>query len=125
LDLLNWLSQLQTLPPDRLFVEHHPPTPRYGRAQSKLRWLVRESVLLGERPASRKSDNSVEIAVWARPATGKHGYYSCFRLFLEGEEVLSALLFCFYDGTEESPGFRSVDGALAYALSQGFEVKRT
>ena len=122
---MNWLSQLQTLPPDRLFVEHHPLNPRYGRAQSKLRWLVRESVFLGERPASPESDNSVEIAVWAPPATGRHGCYCCFRLFLECEEVLAALFFCFYDGTEESPGFRFVDGAQAYASSQGFEVKGT
>jgi hypothetical protein len=47
------------------------------------------------------------------------GLYSCMRLFLAGETV--ALLFCFHDGTEKSPGLRSMWAARTYAKSKGFE----
>jgi len=39
---------------------------------------------------------------------------------LEAGVPYYAVLFCFYDGTEASPGFRSLEAAHTFALSQGF-----
>lgn len=115
---MDWLEQLRSLPPERCFVEHEPPTPRYGRAQQKLRYIIRNAVFLGvlQRP------ESVEIAVWCKPGHGKGaGYYACFRLDLDESRVLAfAALFCFYDGTDQSPGFKKLQTARMYASQRGF-----
>jgi hypothetical protein len=118
----DWLARLRNLGPDQVFVQHRPPTPRYGRAQAKLSYLLREAILLGVKH-ERGTRSRVEIAIWTRPPTGRgFGYYACFRLFFEGTELIAALLFCFYDGTERSPGFKSVDAAIVFASHNGFEV---
>jgi len=117
-----WLERVRDLPSARVFVVHNPPTPRYGRAQVKLEYVVRTASPLGSRDVPGHSQR-LEIAVWSPSPTGKgHGYYACFRLFLKDAELVSALLFCFYDGTEQSPGFRTREAAQAYAKSQDFEV---
>ena len=117
----NWLGVLKELPLDLVSVAHQPMTPRYSRALDKRIYLLREGVLLGERSASFKQ--AVEIALFAENPNGnkKPGYYACVRIFLdEKRTVLSAVIFCFYDGTEKSPGFKNVDAALKYALEGGF-----
>lgn len=38
------------------------------------------------------------------------------------QEVEAAVLFCFYDGTEKSPGFKSAQSAREFAHANGFEV---
>lgn len=117
----DWLSEIRALPKSRVFVEHNPPTPRYGRASAKLAYLLRHANLLGWRQVS-DSDERVEIGVWAQNAEGRGpGYYACFRLYLDGDVVSLALLFCFYDGTEKSPGFRSLEAATEYSRSSGFK----
>jgi hypothetical protein len=117
----DWLQEVRALPARAVYVRHEPATPRYGRAQAKLRWLLRESTVIGRRDADYPG--AVEIAAWARSPSGGFGYYSCFRLFLgEDREVVAAVLFCFYDGTEKSPGFRSARSARDFALLHGFEV---
>lgn len=117
---MNLLEEIQGLPRTRRAVQHEPETPRYARARAKLEYVVREAVYLGTRGAEREPE-AVEIAVWARPGHGQgFGYYCCFRLFLDKGTVRWAVLFCFYDGTEGSPGFKSVDAARAYARSHGF-----
>ena len=117
----DWLHDVRALPARSVFVRHEPPTPRYGRAQAKLRYLLRESVVIGRRDADYPG--AVEIAAWARPPSGGFDYYSCFRLFLGDErEIMMTVLFCFYDGTEKSPGFRSARSAGDFAHAHGFEV---
>jgi hypothetical protein len=119
---VDWLERIRKLSADQVFVERNPPTPRYGRAQSKLAYLIREARLLGTRAVPRHPDR-LEVAVWARPASGRgHGYYACFRLFFEEEAIIAALLFAFYDGTERSPGFKSFDAAAQFAAGHGFGV---
>ena len=117
----DWLSEIRALPKSRVFVQHNPPTPRYGRAASKLGYLLRSAVVLGVRREGA-ADERVEISVWAPNAEGRGtGYYGCFRLYFERDAVSLALLFCFYDGTEKSPGFRSVGAAREYSRASGFE----
>ncbi len=117
---MDWLGEIQRLPRSWRAVQHEPETPRYARARAKLEYILREAVYLGTRKPERGLD-AIEIAVWARPGHGRgFGYYCCFRLFLDKGTVSWAVLFCFYDGTEGSPGFKSVDTARAYARSHGF-----
>lgn len=119
--ILPWLDEVRKLPRERVFVQHNPPTPRYGRAQAKLGYLLEASTLVGVRP-HETLPHCFEVAAWApRPEGRGHGYYTCFRLFLERDNVTLALLFCFYDGTERSPGLRSLDAARELARSNGFE----
>jgi hypothetical protein len=115
---VDWLEQLRRLPPERRLVAHEPPSPRYGRAAQKLRYIVQNAVLLG----ARRSGARVEIAVWCRPGHGRGaGYYACFRLEPGTADTLScAVLFCSYDGRDQSPGFRSVERAAAFARENGF-----
>ena len=117
----DWLARLQELPAEHVFVRHEPPTPRYGRAQAKLPYLIREAMFVGSRTTSRS--DAWEIATWARAGSGRgYGYYSCFRLFVQSDRPTVAVLFCFYDGTERSPGFKSFDAAAQYAAANGFKV---
>ncbi len=117
-----WLEAVRALPDEAVVVVHNPPTPRYGRAQSKLGYLLRTSLVLGEKRHGR-SDRAVEVAAWAPPPTGRgSGYYWCVRLHLdEHERAEVAVLYCFYDGTENSPGLRSLGEARAYCIDHGFE----
>lgn len=117
----NWLDTLRELPLDLVGVAHQPMTLRYSRAFDKRIYLLREGILLGERSASYRQ--AIEIAIFAENPNSnkKPGYYACLRIFLdEKKAVLSAVIFCFYDGTEKSPGFKSVHSALKYALEGGF-----
>jgi hypothetical protein len=41
-------------------------------------------------------------------------------LFVDDGVTTGAVLFCFYDGTESSPGFSSLQEAQTYARSNGF-----
>ena len=113
-----WWDAVQQLPPSHRFVSHEPETPRYARARQKLRFLIREGVYLGMRLVV--GDN-VEIAIWAPPDSGRGpGFYACFRLFVDDRVTTGATLFCFYDGTESSPGFSSASEAQAFAQDNGF-----
>jgi len=119
-----WLSELQGLPEDRVFVQHEPPTPRYGRAQAKLCYVVRKSYCLGSRESPEHGEGAMDIALWCPPPQGRgYGYYTCFRIFQSEDEVVAAVLFCFYDGTEKSPGFKSRSAAQAFAESRGFRCE--
>ena len=120
-DAAGWLESLRSLRDDQRAVVHQPETARYARARAKLRYLLASSVALGVRPSEIGSRSAVEIACWARPSTGRgHGYFSAFRLYREEGVAVLGVLFCFYDGTESSPGFRSAAAARAHALSTGF-----
>lgn len=117
---MGWLEDVRNLPPERRAVLHRPETPRYSRARSKLPYLLRASNFLGEQPDPER-EFVLLIALWAPPESGRgHGFYSCLRLFFEGETVGVAVLYTFYDGTERSPGFRSLEAATAYAEANGF-----
>ena len=117
---MDWLEVIRNLFPRQRAVEHNPETPRYSRARSKLRYVLERGFYLGERQ-NPLHENSVEIAVWAPPGHGRgSGYYCCFRIFLEDNEVTFTVLFCFYDGTEGAPGFKSIDSARVFAVSNGF-----
>jgi hypothetical protein len=117
---VDWVAEIQGLRADQVFVQHNPPTPRYGRAQSKLSYLIREGIFLGSRLTDDMPER-LEIATWTRPPTGRgYGYYACFRLFFQEKQLVAALLYCFYDGMEQSPGFKSQDAAREYATANGF-----
>jgi len=115
----DWWDAVKQLPAVHRFVAHEPETPRYTRPRQKLRYVVREGIYLGSSDAS--IDEPIEIAVWAPPDHGRgSGYYCCFRLFSEYGIVTGAVLFCFYDGTESSPGLLTLQDAKAFALENGF-----
>ncbi len=121
---MNWLERIRKLSPRQRAVQHQPETPRYSRARSKFRYVVDRGRYLGERRVGKRR-REIEIALWAPPGQGRGpGYYCCFRIYFKGDDVISAVLFCFYDGTEGSPGFRSVESARAYAHSEGFDGGR-
>lgn len=118
---MNWKQSLQQLPPEACFVEHQPLTPRYERAANRLEYLLENALVLGVREADGHHTGCIEIAVWApEPARRGDGYYACFRVTLVDREPCFAVLYCFYDGRDRTPGFRSSDAAQAYSLSQGF-----
>lgn len=115
---MNWLKEIRNLLPHQLAVEHQPETPRYSRARSKLRYIVNRGMYLGKRD---KKERTLEIAVWTPSEQGKGmGYYSCLRVYFKEDDLLCAVLFSFYDGTEKSPGFRSFASALSFAKSENF-----
>lgn len=115
---MNYLDQIKMLSSRQLAVEHQPETPRYSRARSKLRYVVDQGRYLGKREVGERT---LEIAVWTSPEQGRGtGYYSCFRIYFKNDEVIFAILFCFYDGTEKAPGFRSIESARSFAKSEGF-----
>lgn len=121
---MHWLEKIEKLSLRQRAVQHEPETPRYSRARSKLRYVVDHGQYLGERRAEGRR-REIEIAVWTPPERGREpGYYGCFRIYFKGEEVIFAVLFCFYDGTERSPGFRSIESARAYARSEGFREEK-
>ena len=116
-----WLEQVRALPRDRRIVQHEPETARYDRARLRLEYLLEASSVLGVRPGD--TPGAAEIAMWAPPPNGHGpGFYSCLRAYAdESKQVMFAVLFCFWDGTEGSRGFRSTEVAQAYAHSEGFE----
>ena len=118
---MSWLEVLRALPEEAVFVAHNPPTPRYGRAQAKLRYVLRTASVLGGR-RSDLVEHAIETAAWSPPPTGRgNGYYVCFRLFFDQfERVEQAVLYCFYDGTDGSPGFKTLHEAGEYARLNGF-----
>jgi hypothetical protein len=117
----DYLTGLLALPLDAVGVSHEPMSLRYGRAFDKRIYVLREAVLLGVR--EQIIQQTPEIAIFAaHPNSNKApGYYVCLRLFLDKDHnVLSAVIFCFYDGTEKSPGFKSLETARTYAYGEGF-----
>jgi len=118
---ISWWETVKDLPPTHRFVVHEPETPRYARARQKLRYLVSTGEFLGWIRAPGDDEQSIEVAVWARPEQGRGpGYYGCFRLFIEDSVTTGAVLFCFYDGTESSPGLSTLEDAQAFADAHGF-----
>ena len=116
----DWPGQIRRLPSNKRAVAHEPETARYAKARAKHRYLINEGTYLGfQRTPGRQTE--IEVAVWAPPDTGRgYGHYGCFRVFVKDGEVLSSVLFCYYVGTEASPGFRSLEKAQALAKQQGF-----
>ena len=116
------LASLRSLPAASRIVSHRPETPRYARARVQLAYVVSRSVALGVRAGEAGLPVAVEIALWVSPPSGRgYGFYSCFRLLRDAGVVTAAVLFCFYDGTERSPGFRTETAAQSFARSQGFQ----
>ena len=117
---VDWLHEIRALPASRRAVQHQPETPRYARARAKLRYVLECGIYLGGRQSTHHR-KAAEIAVWAPPGHGRGpGYYGCFRIYHPPGEAPFALLFCFYDGTEGSPGFKSVEQTRAFATDNGF-----
>ena len=113
------LDLLSPLGADDIFVMHQPDTPRYARARQKLRFLVDRGSLLGVRRGEQPG--TVEVAAWAPPGHGRGpGYYFCLRIVRVGQIPERAVLFCFWDGTESSPTFRTIGPARVFARSQLF-----
>ena len=118
---MNWKQILQQLPADACFVQHQPFTPRYRRAANKIEYLLENAVFLGVRDSEGRHSGCLEIATWApEPARRRDGYFACFRVHLQDDAPTLAVLYCFYDGTDQSLGFRSLEAAAAYAYTQGF-----
>ena len=86
---MDWLEALRALPPERVFVDHEPPTPRYARAEVLLRSLIELSDLVGVRPDPERTSAWL-IAVWcAQTSRRRRGFYSCFRLFIDEGAVFA------------------------------------
>jgi len=118
---VDWLEEVRRLPAERRAVQHEPETPRYAKARQKLRFIVREARLLGTQEDPERPAAAWLLAVWAPSERGiGHGYYACFRVYVDQARVLLAVLYCLYDGTESSPGFKSFEAAKAFAETQGF-----
>lgn len=118
---MDWTLALRTVPSERCVVSHQPETPRYARARQKLRHLVHGSILVGYQQDAER-ERTWHIAVWAAPLSRRDpGYFACFRLLLNKTGAPDrAVLYCFYDGADRSPSFRTPEAARAYALAQGF-----
>lgn len=117
----DYFKLLIALGPAQRAVLHEPETARYSRARTKLNYLLAHATPVGIRVPGGDSSTSVELACWARPSGGRgYGYFAIFRLSRSRGNVVFATLFCFYDGTEGSPGFRSLTAADAYAQATGF-----
>lgn len=115
------LRAMAGLPRRMRLVLHQPETARYQRARARFDYLMEAAHVLGVR-ASGSSGSSLEVALWAPPPAGQgYGLYACVRLYYDGHALNLAVLFCFYDGTEGSPGFKSPAAALCFARSNGFE----
>ena len=113
-------SDLRNLPAEAISVRHEPMTERYFRAIDKRKMIARFGISLGARETG--SGSSWEIAIWLQHPTGgrRCGFYANFRVFYSSKgDAVSATLFCFYDGTDKSPCFRTHASALAYAESEG------
>ena len=116
----SWWEAVRELPESDRFVAHEPETPRYGLARQKLKYLIRKGEYLGATDASA-DEGRIEIAIWAPSIHGRGpGYYACFRLFIEDGGATCAVLFCFYDGTESSPAFSTLQEAQLFAQMDGF-----
>ena len=117
---ISWWDAVNELPATHRFVVHEPETPRYARARQKLRYVLRQGVYLGC-AGDIRDEGHLEIAVWAPPDHGGGpGYSCCFRLFIEHGVATGAVLFCFYDGTDSSPGISTLEEARAFAHENGF-----
>lgn len=118
---MDWIRALRELPEGAVWVQHRPHTSRYVRAAAKLVSVLRSAILLGLRRAEHPQHT--EIAAWSPPGDGRGcGFYCCFRVFgSPATGVNGAVLFCFYDGRDLSPGFRSLPAARSFAQSEGFQ----
>ena len=117
---MDWLNQIRALSARQRAVQHQPETPRYAQARIKLRYVLERGIFLGARQSDLHPE-AVEVAIWAPPGHGRGpGYYCCFRIFHERGQASFALLFCFYDGTEGSPRFKSAGSARMFANANGF-----
>lgn len=115
---MDWLNAIRLIPRHRVLVEHEPETDRYARARQKLQYIIKVGQLVGTKSTSKTVR---ELAVWAPSnSRGRSGYYACIRVFHKDEEVLYAILYCFYDGTDGSPSVNSASSARFIARSEGF-----
>ena len=119
---MDWFSALCSLPPTCRAVRHRPLTPRYARASQKLAYIIDSCQFLGQQPDPERR-HAMLVAVWAPPSTGRgSGYYACFRIRFSKDNATSAILYCFYDGTDGSPPLKSAESASHFARKHGFEA---
>lgn len=64
----------------------------------------------------------MELAFWAPSPRGQGpGFYWCVRAFMDqDDEIVGGVVFCFWDGSESSPGFSTIEAALSHATRDGF-----
>ncbi|MBU0608698.1 MAG: hypothetical protein KKI08_12490, partial [Armatimonadetes bacterium] len=95
---------------------------RYSRASQKLAYIIDNCLFLGQQ-ADPERPHAMLVAVWAPPSTGKgSGLYACFRIRFTEDQATSAILYCFYDGTDGSPSLKSAETAFHLARKHGFEA---
>jgi len=115
---MDWLNAIRLIPRHRVLVEHEPETDRYARARQKLQYIIKVGRLVGTKSTS---ETVKELAVWAPSnSSGRSGYYACIRVFHKDDEVLYAILYCLYDGTDGAPSVTSASSARLLARSEGF-----
>ena len=120
---MDWLEKIRNLDRQMRSVKHSPFTPRYQKANIKLDYLLRSGRYLGVHRDSGNSE-AIEIACWAPQGHGRGpGFFFCFRIFLSKDKPTRACLFCFYDGTENSPRIWSVESASTFAANHGFQLE--
>ena len=109
-----FLELLQQLDPEKIEIKHNPMTERYRtHAFSSLVYLLKNGVCIGWRKLEKPIlDEMIEVVIWAEPLFADScGFYSCFRLHFLQQKLERATFFCFYDGKDKSPCFKSQEDA--------------
>ncbi len=111
----DWLEDLRGLSTEKVIVRHHPSTDRYlFSAAAGLPRVLSEGEAIGWRELNGESKECVELVIWTPPLNrGDCGLYVCGRLYFDAKSSpISATIFCFYDGTEKSPCYKTKDEAI-------------
>ena len=110
-----------------VLVEHNPMSQRYRRAERRLFRLVSagKPIACGSwqkvTVVSDKKVNFINLVIWLEPDEQfdeEYGHYVVFDLFFssDNETLLSATLFCYYDGQDNSSTkLKNEHDAIAFA----------
>lgn len=123
----NWMADLSSIPKESIKIEHNPPTSRYIiRASRALGQVVKQGQAIGyvDLGSSTTESHLFEVVIWVEPLNnGEFGWYAVFRVYYDNrtqpKKPTKAVLFCFYDGTDqgcatEKKGFRSRFAAVQF-----------
>ena len=117
--MVSWLM-VRGLSEEKVYVDHEPYSARYRRAEEQLGTVLYYGLEIGryEEPdamffAGKREVG--EVVVWVKPLNPKEcGYYCVFKVIEYQNGMLEAQLFCFYDGTFNSPKIKTEAMARSY-----------
>ena len=111
------ISDLRSLGLEGIVIRHQPLTARYlAQASASLRQLLEKAKVIGWREVATKFERSIETVLFCNPAMdeGSCGLYGCFRIHYRDKLPFEATFFCFYNGEDKSPCFRSETEAVKW-----------